>query len=114
MRDDCKLRPNEQLRDLFHPGNVRGLARPKFKSGTWICTRFHGLGFCFKDCYNAKGHAKPDEDEASDFKKYSIGARKNRQRFTQRNRGNNNRDSSRHEENESETPAATPATNGEQ
>ena len=114
MKEEHKLRPNEQLRDLFHPGNVRGLTRPKFKNGAWMCTRFHGLGFCFKDCHNVKGHAKPDDEEAADLRKYINGARENRQRYTQRIRGNNNRDNSRQEEKENETSSSTSVPNGEQ
>ena len=114
MHEDCKLRPNEQLRDLFHPGNTRGLTKPKLKTGAWMCPRFHGLGFCFKDCYNSKGHGKADDEEAAEFKKYVNGARENRQRYNQRNRGNNTRESGRQETKESEDTTAAPTTSGEQ
>ena len=31
MREDCKLRQNEQFKDVFHPGNNRTLTKPKYK-----------------------------------------------------------------------------------
>ena len=68
MREDCKPRPSEQLRDIFHPGNCRGLNRPKLKNRAWMFTRFHDLGFHSKDCYNLKGYGKSDKEEVATLK----------------------------------------------
>jgi hypothetical protein len=72
------LRPDEQLKDIFHPGNVRNAPRPKLKSGYYICTRYHGLGFCYTDCRASNGHAKLSTEEAESFKQFLQTARSNR------------------------------------
>lgn len=45
----CKLAPNEQYKDIFHPGNhPRMTARPKSRNGHILCLRFHSLGYFFR------------------------------------------------------------------
>ena len=78
------LRPNEQLRDIFHPGNVRNIPRPKRKNGYHMCARYHSLGFCYNDCRASNGHGKLSDEEASDFKQFVEAARHARESYNQR------------------------------
>ena len=94
---ECKLKPNEQFRDIFHPGNTRSLTKATFKNGTLVCPRFHALGFCFTDCKNVAGHGKMDDEEKAGFVTYTEGARAARASYEgnrQGRRQNNNNNSS--------------------
>lgn len=46
----CMLVLTKQFRDVFHPGVMRNLDKPKKKNGIMMCLRFHTLGFYFGDC----------------------------------------------------------------
>ena len=78
------LRPNEQLKEIFHPGNVRNIPRPKLKNGHHMCARYHSLGFCYIDCRASNGHEKLTDEEASDFKQFVEAARQSRETYNQR------------------------------
>ena len=102
VKENCKLKPNEQFRDIFHPRNVRTLTKPKFKTGGEMCLRFHSLGFCFGDCKHITGHSDMDADETADFCQYVTTARSNN---SQQRRGNGNRNQ---DTNPTRTTAGTP------
>ena len=78
------IRPNEQLRDIFHPGNVRNIPHLKLKNEYHICARYHSIGFCYNNCRTSNGHGKLSDEEASDFKQFVEAARHARESYNQR------------------------------
>jgi hypothetical protein len=75
----CLLRSDERLRDIFHPGNVRNIPRPKLKNGNHICVRYQALGFCYHDCSSANGHKNLSPEETKDFLQFLKSAREARE-----------------------------------
>ena len=75
---DCKLGQNESFRDIFHPGNVRGMENQKKRNGSQMCIRFHTLGYCFDDFNYKSGHGNLDSDETKDLKTFTGKAKDNR------------------------------------
>ena len=112
-QDGCTLEPTEMFRDVFHPGNVRFLVKPKLKTGTEMCLRFHALGFCFRDCKHKEGHGTLDADETALLKTYVEGARSSRRNFQNgRNRnGNDQRNGSGGQPQQRQPQAGTPNAN---
>ena len=114
IREDYKLRQNEQFKDVFHPGNIRTLKKPKYKNGTEICIRYHSLGFCFGDCKHEKGHSDMDNEEGTEFCQFVGTARTSHAAFRQRRGNNNNNQNNNNNRNQPRTPAGpttgTPAT----
>ena len=80
----CRLAEDESYRFMFHPGNLKGLQKPKRKNGDAICLRYHTIGHCFKDCNFASGHGSLDSEEASEMAKFLEGVRESRKKFTSR------------------------------
>jgi len=72
--DSCKLHPNGRFRDIYHPGNIRGLERPK-RNGVEFCLRFQTLGHCFSDCKYKIVHVKLTESEEEKLKTFVSTAR---------------------------------------
>ena len=106
-KDGCMLALTEQFRDIFHPGNVRALEKPKNKKGIMICLRFHTLGFCFGDCKYKNGHGSLDTDKTRSLSIYIISARENRKNYQQiRNKHGNQdqRNSGTNRNNSNNTP----------
>ena len=85
---ECQLSPNEQFRDMFHPGNIRNLKKPE-RNGVVLCMRFHTIGYCFSDCKYKSSHGVLGDAEPA-MKIFVAQARTNRQQFCRN--GNNNRD----------------------
>ena len=81
MREDLKLKHDEQYGLIFHPGNIKNLEKPKKSSGNPICLRFHSIGFCYNDCKVHNGHGTLTEDEAKQFKEFIKQARAERDNF---------------------------------
>ena len=94
VKETCKLKPNEQLRDIFHPGNIRTLTKPTFKSGVAMCLRYHSLGFYFGDCKHVTDHGDMDNKETANFCQF-IGTVRGRRTDFQQHRGNNNNNQDR-------------------
>ena len=113
-KDNCKLKQDEQFRDIFHPGNVRTITKPKFKSGVEMCLRYHSLGFCFGDCKHVAGHGDMDNEETIEFCQFVGTARSSRAAFQQR-RGSTNRNQDRNADRSANgTPPAADAGTGNQ
>ena len=74
--DYCKLHSNERFRDVFHPGNIRGLERPK-RNGVEFCLRSQTLGHYFSDCKHKTSHVKLTEGEEEKVKTCVSTARQN-------------------------------------
>ena len=89
VREDCKLRQNDQFNDVFHPDNIRTLTKPKYKNSIEMCIRYHALGFFCGDCKHEKGHGDMDNEEGMEFCQFVGTARTSHVAFRQR-RGNNN------------------------
>ena len=104
MREDCKLRQNEQFKDVFHPGNIRTLTKPKYKNGIEMCIRYHALGFCFGDCKHEKVHGDMDDEGGMEFCQFVGAARTSHAAFSQR-RGNNNNNNNNNNMNQDRAPA---------
>ena len=87
----CKLAENESYRSLFHPGNVKGLDKPKKKTGEFICLRCHTLGYCFPDCKYVSGHGPLDKEEAGELATFVNKARENKKAYlaSRKNKTNN-------------------------
>ena len=85
---ECQLSPNEQFRDLFHPGNIRNLRKTE-RNGVVLCMRFHTLGYCFSDYKYKIGHGTLGDAEP-EMKSFVPQARTNLQQFCCN--GNNNRE----------------------
>jgi hypothetical protein len=83
----CKLGADLQLRDVFHPRNLKGVLRPKLQNGNSICHRYHSLGFCFHDCKHADSHGALKPEEAAAFSKYVKNAVANQMEFKSGNGG---------------------------
>ena len=114
MRDDCKLSQNEQFNDVFHPGNIRTLVKPKYTNGVEMCIRYHDLGFCFGDCKHEKGLGVMDNEECVKFRQFVATARSNHADFRQR-RGSNSRNQDRNADRPTTgTPPAANAGPGNQ
>ena len=88
-QESCMLQLNEQFRDLFHPGNLRNVEKPKLKCGTQICLRYHCIGYCFTDCKFKDGHAGLNDTETASLKSFVEGARASRTSYTQHRNGSN-------------------------
>ena len=81
MGTKCKLGQNEQFKDIFHPGNIKGMDKPMKKDGCMMCIRWHSLGYCFEDCRFKSGHGKLDELEEKSLKNYQSIVRKKREDY---------------------------------
>ena len=88
------LKISEQFRDLFHPGNIRNLEKPKIADGIPMCLRFHSLGSCFTDCKYKDGHSCLTTEEARKMKTFVDSARANRASYMDRRNGNGDTNSS--------------------
>jgi len=86
--EGCMLKMTEQFRDLFHPGNIRNLEKPKIADGTPMCLRFHTLGSCFTDCKYKDGHTCLTTEEARKMKSFVDSARANRASYMDRRNSN--------------------------
>ena len=84
----CIFQSTEQFRDLFHPGSIRNLDKPKIAYGTPMCLRFHSLCSCFTDCKYKDGHSWLTTDEARKMKTFFDSAHVNRASYTDRCNGN--------------------------
>ena len=79
----CKLAPNEKYRELFHPGNLKGVLKPK-RNNELLCLRFHTLGYCYPDCKYRSGHGVLSQEEEKQMKEFMHEARRNLQAFQNR------------------------------
>lgn len=79
----CKLVPNEKYRELFHPGNLKGVLKPK-RNNELLCLRFHTLGYCYPDCKYRSGHGVLSQEEEKQMKEFMHEARRNLQAFQNR------------------------------
>ena len=86
---ECKLGQNEPFRDIFHPGNVRGMENPKKNNGSQMCLWFHTSGYCFDDCNCKSGHGNLKLDETEDLKKFTGKTKYNIGQLQTRSRGGN-------------------------
>ena len=89
FQNDCKLKEGENFKMLFHPGNLKGLTRPKNKSGEDLCLRFHCLGYCFSDCKYNGGHGSLSRNEKEEVVRFVNGVREERRRFLERRKKGN-------------------------
>jgi len=87
--DSCKLHSNERFRDIFHPGNIRGLERPK-RNGFEFCLRFQTIGYWFADCKYKTCNVKLTEGEEEQVKRLVSTARQNVATYSSGMRNNSN------------------------
>ena len=92
QHDCCKLAENESYRSLFHPGNIRGLEKPKKKTGELICLRCHTMEYCFQDCKYASGHGTLDQEEAQKLGDFVNKARENKKEYLAKRNAKNQED----------------------
>ena len=99
-----KLHSSERFRNIFHPGNIRGLKRPK-RNGVEFCLRFQTLDHCFSGCKYKTGHVKLTESEEEKFKTFLSTARQNVVTYNSVRQNNSN-------SRENNTPPANGTTAG--
>ena len=63
MREELKLKQDEQYGLFFHPGNIKNLGKPKKPIRIPICLRYHSIGFCYTDCKVNRGHGTLTEEK---------------------------------------------------
>ena len=83
------LHPNERFRDIYHPGNIRGLERSK-RNGIEFCLRFQPFGHCFSDCKYKEGRVKLTESEEEKLKMCVSTAQQNVATYNSGRRNNSN------------------------
>ena len=84
-----KLKQNEQFRDMFHPGNIKGVTKPA-RNGDMFCLRYHTLGFCYPDCKYKSGHCVLTPEEEGKFTEFMKEARSNLQNYNKNRKTNPN------------------------
>ena len=83
------LQFNEQLRDLFHPGNLRNVKKPKLNYSPQMCLHYHCIGYCFTDFTFKSGHASLDITKTASLKTFVDRARASLTNYTQNHNGSN-------------------------
>ena len=73
---------------MLHPGNVRGLQKPKNWNVKQLCLRFHNLGYCFDDCGYKQGHGQLDDSETNALKSFVEAAKAAKATLVRRRQGN--------------------------
>ena len=82
------------FRNIFNPGNIKGVEKPKNSAGKQFCLKLHTLDFCFKEYKFA--HGTLNNDDLTSMKKSVKSARegsaeyKNRRGNITNNEGNDN------------------------
>ena len=82
------LQSTEKFPDLFHPGNIRNLDKPKIEDGTPMCLQCHSLGSCFTDCKYKDGLICLTTEEARKMKAFVDSTRANRASYMILRNGN--------------------------